>query len=173
MGDAIRFVLTNLPAILFVAALIIPSISRSGPPGRRYLGWLLLLSVGFDMIWAGFFHVFFPATAAAEIGWQVSPFQFEVGVSDLAIGITAVIAFWRSFAFQAAVTIYVILFYLGVAIGHVRQAVTAQDFAPDNFGVLLLITVAKVVLLAGLLWQAHREASLAAPRQKGRGAPAV
>ena len=27
---------------------------------------------------AGLFHVFFPHVAAVSIGWEVSPFQFEV-----------------------------------------------------------------------------------------------
>ena len=30
----------------------------------------------------GIAQVFFPATAAAHIGWQVSPFEFEVGMAD-------------------------------------------------------------------------------------------
>ncbi|MDI7861379.1 hypothetical protein MRS76_05370 [Rhizobiaceae bacterium n13] len=157
MADAIRFVLTNIPSILFILALAIPTIWRIEPFGHRYLSWILLLSVGVEMIWAGFFHVFFPAIAAAQIGWQVSPFQFEIGVADLSAGIVAVIAFWRSLAFKSAIVCYVVLFYIGVAIGHVREAVTAGDFAPDNFGPLLLMTVLKVGLLSFLLWKAWQE----------------
>jgi hypothetical protein len=29
-------------------------------------------------LWARVFHVCFPATAAAHIGWQMSPFQFRL-----------------------------------------------------------------------------------------------
>jgi hypothetical protein len=43
---------------------------------------VLLLPIGITGLWAGVSHVFFPATAAAHIGWQVSPFQFEVGMAD-------------------------------------------------------------------------------------------
>ena len=49
------------------------------------------------------------------------------------------------------------LFYIGVAIGHVHQAQVAGKFSPGNFGLLLLMTVAKVLLLTGLLWEAWRE----------------
>jgi hypothetical protein len=39
------------------------------------------------------FHLFFPSIAAADIGWEVSPFQVEVGMADLAIGATAFASF--------------------------------------------------------------------------------
>jgi hypothetical protein len=162
MADLIRFVLTNLPAMLFIAALVIPTVWRKGPVGTRYLSWLLLLSVGVEMIWAGIFHVLFPETAAQQIGWQVSPFQFEIGVADIAIGMVAVVAFRRSLQFRTAVVLYVVLFYIGVAFGHVRQALVAGNYSPDNFGLLLLLTVVKIVLLSWLLWKSGQEAKAAA-----------
>ncbi|MCD2183542.1 DUF6790 family protein [Rhizobium sp. GN54] len=157
MADAIRLILTNMPTILFVAALAIATLRRDGPPARRYLSWLLLLSVGAEMIWGGFFHVFLPQVAAAQIGWQVSPFQFEIGVADLSIGVVAVLSFWRNLSFKAAVVLYLVLFNIGVAIGHIREAVVNANFSPDNFGLLLLLTIVKVPLLAWLLWKAYRE----------------
>src|SRR5271154_2469782 len=103
IGQTIGFLLRNLPAVLFVAALVVAA-TRSSPSNtaERYLGWILLLPIGITGLWAGAAHVFFPATAAAHIGWQVSPFQFEVGMADFAIGVTACIAFWRELPFQAA-----------------------------------------------------------------------
>ncbi|NVP54878.1 DUF6790 family protein [Mycoplana rhizolycopersici] len=157
MADAIRLILTNLPIVLFVAAMGIAFFLKVGPTAERYLSWLLLLSVGVEMIWGGFFHVFLPQVAATQIGWQVSPFQFEIGVADLAMGIVAVLSFWRSLSFKAAVVIYIVLFNFGVAIGHVREAIVNADYAPDNFGVLLLLTVVKIPLLAWLLWKASEE----------------
>ena len=97
MAETIAFVLRNLPVLLFVAALVFAWLSRSGAPiADRCLGWILLLPIGATGIWAAFFHIFFPQIAAADIGWQVSPFQFEVGLADLAIGATACVSFWRS-----------------------------------------------------------------------------
>ncbi|WBT37744.1 DUF6790 family protein [Hyphomicrobium sp. DMF-1] len=154
----IRFVLTNLPAFLLVLAFVIATLSTGIPrTAERYLSWLLLLAVGCEMVWAGFFHVFFPETAASFINWQVSPFQFEIGVADLSIGLVAIASFWRSLEFKSAVVAYVVLFYIGAAIDHVHQAQVAGNFSPGNFGLLLLMTVAKVLLLTGLLWEAWRE----------------
>ena len=56
-----------------------------GTVAEQFLSWMLLLPIGITGLWAGVFHIFFPAAAAAYIGWQVSPFQFEVGMADLAI----------------------------------------------------------------------------------------
>jgi hypothetical protein len=87
-------VLRNLPAILFVMALVLSaSTNGHGTLVERLLAWVLLLPIGITGLWAGISHVFFPATAAAHIGRQLSPFQFEVGMADLAIGVTACVSF--------------------------------------------------------------------------------
>src|SRR5271154_5502549 len=133
IGQTIGFLLRNLPAVLFVAALVVAA-TRSTPSNtaERYLNWILLLPIGVTGLWAGISHVFFPATAAAHIGWQVSPFQFEVGMADLAIGVTACFAFWRDLAFKAAAVCAASIFLLGDAIGHVREMMVAGNFAPGN-----------------------------------------
>lgn len=157
MAAAIRLILANLPAILFVGALVVAMLRRDGRPAApRFLDWLILLSVGLESLWAGLFHVFAPQTAAASIGWQVSPFQFEIGIADGAIGLVAIAAFWRSLAFKSAVVAYIVLFYAGVAVGHVQQTVETHNFAANNFGLLLAMTVVKVVLLPLVLWQTWR-----------------
>jgi hypothetical protein len=160
IADAIRFVLTHMPVILTLLALLCAMIIRRGPPpAERYLSWLLLLAVGAESVWGGAFHVFFPSTAASFIGWQTSPFQFEVGVADLAISIVAVVSFWRGLDFKAAVVGYIVLFYGGVAIGHVHQMLTAGNTSPGNFGALLVLTLIKLVVLPWLLHAARRQAA--------------
>jgi hypothetical protein len=155
MADAIRLVLSHIPEIMFVAAIVAALLfKRPSHLPSRLLAWMLLLSVGVDSLWGGLFHVFFPHVAAASIGWEVSPFQFEIGVADIAIGITAICSFWRSLPFKAATVLYTTLFYIGVTVGHVREAVVAGNFAENNFGLLLLITVVKIVLLPTLYWTA-------------------
>lgn len=86
--------LHNLPAVLFAVAIVLAALRRgSGSAAERYLAWILLLPIGVTGLWAGLFHIAFPAVAAADIGWQVSPFQFEVAMADLAIGATAIASF--------------------------------------------------------------------------------
>jgi hypothetical protein len=161
IAAAIGFVLRNLPAILFVLALVIAGLRRHPQPAaERFLAWLLLLPIGITGLWAGISHVFFPAVAAAHIGWQVSPFQFEVGMADLAIGVTACLAFRRDLSFKAAAVSAASIFLLGDAIGHVREMVEAGNFAPGNAGVPFYMDVICPVLAIALLILAARERKL-------------
>jgi hypothetical protein len=152
MAETIAFVLRNLPVFLFVAALIFAGPSRSGAPiADRLLGWILLLPIGVTGLWAAIFHLFFPQTAAADIGWQMSLFQFEVGLADLAIGATACVSFWRSLDFKAAAVMASSIFLLGDAVGHVKQMIVAGNFAPGNAGVPFYSDIAFPLLVIILL----------------------
>ena len=149
---AIRFVLHNLPALLLVVALVIAAAQRDrGSAAERFLSWILLLPIGVTGLWAGAFHVFLPGTAAALIGWEASPFQFEVGMADLAIGVTACISFWRDLSFKAAAASAASIFLLGDAVGHVRQMVVARNFAPGNAGVPFYMDIICPLLAIALL----------------------
>lgn len=157
IADAIRLVLTNVPLLLFLLAILAAGLRRQdGPAAERYLSWILLLSVGLQGIWAGIAHIFQPQTAAAYIGWQTSPFQYEIGIADLSLGIVAVASFWRSRDFKAAVVLFTCLLYAGVAVGHVRQVIETGDHAPGNFGMLLVLTVVVPVALVALWWRAGK-----------------
>jgi hypothetical protein len=136
MAETIAFVLRNLPVFLFVTALVFAWLSRSATPiADRLLAWILLLPIGVTGLWAAVFHLFFPEVAAADIGWEPSPFQFEVGMADLAMGAAACVSFWRNLDFKAAVVTINAIFLFGDAIGHVQQMIAAGNFAPGNAGV--------------------------------------
>jgi hypothetical protein len=153
----IAFVLSNLPAILFVAAFVLAAVTKSPTYfPARLLGWLLL-SVGLAYTWAGFFHIVFPHIAASSIGWEVSPFQFEIGVADASIGIVAIVSFWRSLDFKGPVVGYLSLFSIGVAYGHFREAFYAGNTSKNNFGLLLIITLVHAVLLPVLYLLARKK----------------
>jgi hypothetical protein len=163
MADLIPFVLRNLPLFLFVAAVALAVASRSGAPiADRLLAWILLLPIGVTGLWAAAFHLFYPEIATADIGWDPSPFQFEVGMADLAIGATACVSFWRSLDFKAAVVIINAIFLLGDAIGHVGQMIAAGNFASGNAGVPFLGDLILPVLTLILMIIVQRSES--APR---------
>jgi len=142
MAETISFTLRNLPAFLMVAALVIAALRHDGrPAAERLLKWTLLLPVGVSGLWAALFHLFFPDVSAEDIGWQPSPFQFEVGMADLAIGATAVASFWCSLPFKAAIVWVSSIFPLGDAVGHVHQMLAAGNFASGNAGTPFFIDV--------------------------------
>ena len=156
IAAAIGFVLSNVPAILLVLALVIAALRRRhGTPARQFLSWVLLLPIGVTFLWAAFYHLVLPSQAAAYIGWQPSPFQFEVGMADLAMGVTACLAFGRSLSFKAAAIWVTSISLLGDAAGHVHQMLAAGNFAPGNAGTVFYMDII-APLLAIALWLAVR-----------------
>jgi hypothetical protein len=157
VAELIAFVLRSLLVLLFVAALGLAATVRTGAPAAdRFLAWVLLLPVGVTGLWAAFFRLFFPGVAAADIGWQASPFQFEVCMADLAIGATACLSFRRNLDFKAAAVMASLIFLLGHAVGHVKQMLVAGNFAPGNAGVPFYSDVVLPVLMIVLLMIARR-----------------
>ncbi len=157
IGEAIRFTLRNLPAILLILALGLAALRRKPlQAAERFLAWILLLPIGVTCLWAGIYHVFFPSMAASYIGWQVSPFQFEVGMADLALGVTACWGFWRDLNFKAAAVCAASIFLLGDAVGHIRQMLVAGNFAPGNAGVPFYTDILCPLLAIVLLLMARR-----------------
>jgi hypothetical protein len=158
IAEAIRLIITNIPAVLFLAALLIAAIPHGNRPvAERYLSWILLLGVGGEALWGGLFHILAPETAAAFIHWQVSPFQFEMGMADIALGVVGILSFWRSLDFKAAIVTFTSVLYAGLAWGHIHQIMSAGNLAPGNAGALLVLTIIKPPLLVGLLIAARRE----------------
>lgn len=170
IAKAIAFFIRNLPAVLFALALILSALGRPrGSAANRLLAWVLLLPIGVTGLWAGIMHVFFPGIAAAYIGWQVSPFQFEVGMADFAIGVTSCLAFWGGWGFRAASVCSASIFLLGDAIGHVHQMIAAGNFAAGNAGLPFYMDVICPLLAIALLIAARPlEDRNAAPILKNR-----
>ena len=81
-------------------------------------------------------------------------------MADLAIGATAVIAFWRDLNFKAAAVSAASIFLLGDAVGHVKQMLVAGNFAPGNAGVPFYIDIICPVLAVALLVIAKRPSAV-------------
>ena len=86
-----------------------------------------------------------------------SPFQLELALSSLGIGVMGFLLYSNKNAFRAkvALVIAVVIFGWGAALGHVYQSVVNHDYAVNNTGLLLFSDVA--INAAGLvfvLWHA-------------------
>lgn len=62
---------------------------------------------------------------------QTSPFQFEVGVANLGIGCAGLYAAFRSFEARLATNLVLACFLIGAGIGHIRDIISAGNFAPE------------------------------------------
>lgn len=119
---------------------------------KKSAQWFIFFAVGGVGIWAFFCHVFIPNLASASIGWAPSPFEFEVGVANLGMGVAGVLAPWFRRQYSVAVGIMVSCFSWGAAYGHVKQMIVAHDYAINNAGPIfwtdILIPVVLWILLA-------------------------
>ena len=126
-------------------------------------GWgtILLIPVGLMGLWGFVGHVFFAERVAAAIGWATSPFQFEVGMANLGIGLVGIIgSFWGSAGFRFAVAVMMAGFLGGAGIGHVIQIAETGDMASGNAGPILYTDFLTPIALFALLF-IQRTASFA------------
>jgi hypothetical protein len=93
----------------------------------------------------------FPERAAQAIGWRPSPFQFEIEVANLAIGVAGLYAAFQSFEARFATNLVLACFLIVAGIGHIRDMVASDNFAPGNAGPILFtdfLTPAAIFVLA-------------------------
>ena len=86
-----------------VFALLLASIHIAVSPRRRksgaeiaatYLLYLLFIYVGLMGLLSAYAHVFRPLQTSASIGWSTSPYEYEVGMADLTVGVLGVLCLW-------------------------------------------------------------------------------
>jgi hypothetical protein len=133
----------------------------------RLLRYLFLFPLGLQGLWAFIGHVFFAEQAAASIGWANTPFQYEVGVANLGLGLASIYAAFRGFEARCAVAIVAACFLIGAGVIHIVDIVGRGNLAPGNAGPILvtdfLTPVAILVLLffASEKWRPKSAATLA------------
>lgn len=166
VGDIIKLILSNFIVVLLVIAILTSfSKIRRARIGRRpistsYVVWgeLLFYVYGLANIYSGIFHAYAGKMVAASIGWQDSPFQYELGWFEIGYGLTALMSLWRGYQFRLAMTLPYSIFLLAAAAQHVSQMQHQHNYAPNNAGLILWlgdIAIPLVVLL--LAWMARDE----------------
>jgi hypothetical protein len=120
---------------------------------RTLLDWYVLWGVGISNVVNFVFHSVLGDFSAEQIGWAQSPFQFEVALASLGMGVAAIIVFPRRTGWWAkfAATVPSSVFLFGAGVGHIYQAATTGNSAFGNAGPILysdlLLPVWAVVLL--------------------------
>ena len=115
-------------------------------------------------------HTFKAREIALKIGWQPSPFQFEVAVANLAFGVLGIMCIWQRRGFRTATGIGFATFLLGCAYGHFRDMTLHGNFAPYNVGPVLwfndlAVPMAILLLLLGRRHLAVTQAATPASNQ--------
>lgn len=172
INAVVTFILSNFTLTFLVIGLLFSAAAIARAPRpltgalvvEKLISWHVFFAIGVAFLYNFVMHVFFGEMAAAFIGWDDSPFQFEVGTASLGFAVVAFIAAFASFDLRLAAILGPSIFTLGAAVGHVREMVTAHNFAPGNAGVIfwtdILIPLFGFVLL-WLQWRMGRPAGAA------------
>ena len=139
-------------------AVLAASIHLAVSPKRRssgaaiagtYLIYLFFIYVGLMGVLTAYAHVFRPVQTSASIGWATSPYEYEVGMADLTVGVLGILCIWFRGNFWLATAIANAVWLLGDAVGHVRQVLLLNDHAANNSGIFLY---AEIVTPLVILW---------------------
>ena len=150
-----------VPILLWVAALASAGIVvwREPRPLKRdfvidqLLRYLFVFPLGLQGLWGFAGHVFFPEQSAAGIGWPDSPFQLEVGMANLGIGLASLYAAFRGFEARLAASLAAASFLIGAGLIHIKEIMANGNLAPGNAGPILVtdfLTPLAVIALLSL-----------------------
>ena len=118
--------------------------------------YLLVFFAGAGGLMAFLGHTFKAQEIAVKIGWQPSPFQFEVAVADLAFGVLGILCIWQRRGFWTATGIGYTVFLLGCAYGHFQDMTRHGNFSPYNVGLVLWVNDLAIPVLILLLLLVRR-----------------
>ena len=138
MGAIIGLILGNFGLFMLILSVIIILVNSSMRKKISFaeitFRWLTLLPLGVTAIYAFLMHILFPNFTAATIGWQSSPFQFEVGMANLGFGVIALLSFKASYGFRLANVIGNTCWLWGDSIGHIIQMIRHHHYTIGNAG---------------------------------------
>jgi Na+/melibiose symporter-like transporter len=164
-----------IPILLWVAALAGAGLAVWQGPRPidrsfvvdRLLRYLFFFPLGIQGLWGLVGHVFFAERVAASIGWATSPFQYEVGVANLGLGLASLYAAFKGFEARVAVAIAAACFLVGAGIGHIRDIAETGNLAPGNAGPIMVtdfltpIVIVVLLFFASEKWRPKSAATLA------------
>ena len=127
-----------------------------------YLLYLFFFYVGLMGVLTAYAHVFRPVETSASIGWSTSPYEYEVGMADLTVGVLGVLCLKFRGDFWLATAIANAVWLLGDAVGHIRQMTLNNNHASNNSGIFLVTEIIMpLVILALTLYYRRRKGKVA------------
>lgn len=174
MKNVVIFIVGNFTITLLVIGFLCSFVDLSlkqKPLHKRQVieslfSYLLLFGIGLTFLCNFVFHVFFADMAASVIGWENSPFQYEVGYASLGFAVIGIIAFKQNLSFRAAAVIGPSIFLWGAAGGHIYQMITAHNYAPGNAGVIFWTDIILPIIAFVLLYQQYKQEKVVLPNRQ-------
>jgi len=149
-------IMSHFPSTMTGIAIILAIITTTWFKHDRacsdiFLSRLMFFAVGLTGLWGFILNLFFQNIAAQYVGWSPSPFQFEVAVANLGLGIAGICGVCASRDYRVATTIFTTCFLWGTAAGHIREMMTTHNFALGHAGMIfynnLIVPLLLIVFL--------------------------
>lgn len=142
MQNILNWTLGNPAFVLYVIAILAIIIRLWGrqqtgevrPRVDISLAYMLLIAVGFNGLYNFVMHAFYGSTIAAFMGWAQSPFQAEVAMANLALGVLGCLAFRADYGFRLATVIAIVIFEVGAALVQFIHYYPQINQLPANIG---------------------------------------
>jgi hypothetical protein len=100
-------------------------------------GEVLFYCVGLGFIYVWYFHAFLQEFTAPLIGWQPSPFEWELAWAELGLAVVALLSLWRGYEMRLAATLVFAIFSFGAAAQHIEQMLALHNYSRGNAGLIL------------------------------------
>lgn len=118
-----------MPLIIFVLAIAFFSIHLVMANKRMstehkmelFMRYLFFFLVGLQSLFSSIAHLFYPDQTAQIIGWETSPFQFEIGMINLSFAVLGILAIWLRKGFWIALIVGYTIWLWGAGIGHIED----------------------------------------------------
>lgn len=133
-----------------VTTIINPEIRNVQAIATNLLFYQLVITVVLTGIQGFLGHVFKSDMVAGYIGWEKgSPFQKELGYSELGYGIAGILCIWMGKGFWLATILTFSTLFIGATIVHIKETIKNKNFKPGNFFMILpdLITPLSLIVL--------------------------
>lgn len=156
--------------VVFVALAVVAAtvhlLASSERRSRQRIAEVFLLhwfsvAIGLAGVFEFAGHTFLADRVAASIGWPAgNPFQQEVAIADLALGVLGILCIFIRGNFWLATTVAVTVMLWGDAAGHIVQIVRHGNHYAGNTGAILWTAILIPAVAIGLLIYRSRAGSL-------------
>ncbi|MFB8282673.1 DUF6790 family protein [Nocardia colli] len=152
---------TSVPLFWPLVAVIGALVATRHSPSRAaaletWQRWWAVVALGFGSLWMTITFLTVPEVMATAIGFDSTPFQFEIAFANLGLAVMGFRAVSASARERITIGLGAGMFLWGALIGHVYQWFAHGDHAPGNTGGVLVCDLLFPAVMIALAYRAQR-----------------
>ncbi|MFI6042553.1 DUF6790 family protein [Nocardia sp. NPDC051321] len=161
MNDMAYLARTSVPLFWPLVAVIGALVATRHSPSRAatletWQRWWAVVALGFGSLWMTFTFLAVPEVMATAIGFDSTPFQFEIAFANLGLAVMGFRAVSATARERITIGLGAGMFLWGALIGHIYQWFAHGDHAPGNTGGVLVCDLLFPAVMIVLAYRAQR-----------------